>query len=84
MADDTDVITLDSDDEDTSSSSLPNANNGITIKRVTGGITHGSPGSVARLPLPPNLRTSSPSVSGRQMMGGSPRKQVPRKPGVFP
>ena len=88
MADDTDVITLDSDDEDTSSSSLSNANNGIpTIKKVTGGISHGghgSPGSVARLPLPPNLRTSSPGVSGRQMMGGSPRKQVPRKPGVFP
>ena len=84
MADDTDVITLDSDDEDTSNSSLPNANNGIAIKRVTGGITHGSPGSAIRLPLPPNLRTSSPGVSGRQIMSGSPRKQVPRKPGVFP
>ena len=77
MADDTDVITLDSDDEDTNNSSLPSLNGGVTIKRIPGVTRTMNPGGPApRLPLPPALQNSS------QML--QQRKQVPRKPGVFP
>ena len=73
-----DIITLDSDDEQETTPSVPNVNGvGLSIKRVQGAPTRPMMGG-QRLPLPHNLSAAGPSGMVQQ------RKLMPRKPGVFP
>ena len=88
MADE-EIITLDSDDEDTPVPNLlSNGNNaGISIKRIPtaprvihrgprgGGHSGMGPGRPGGLPLPPGMSANGPIPK---------KSQVSRKPGVFP
>lgn len=82
------VITLDSDDEDTNSTPtvsniLNNGNNaGITIKRIPAAPKVIPRPGTSRLPLPPELMQGP--VNRAPIVPSIKKAQVPRKPGVFP